>query len=182
MTAPKHVIFMGVAGTGKTEIGHAVAEQLGGVLVEGDDFHPPANIEKMSAGEPLDDDDRRPWLQSLAEEISRLDGEGELAVVACSALRRIYRDWLREGNPELFFLHLHTDYDVLLDRMEKRTDHFMPASLLQSQFDTLEMLEADEWGAVIDDSLPVEGVVAASMAELEAAAREVSDPEAPRGR
>lgn len=181
MTAPRHIVVMGVSGTGKTTIGLAVAERLGGVFVEGDEYHPRSNIEKMASGTPLDDDDRRPWLQALAAEIARLDGRGEISVTACSALRRVYRDWLRQGDPDLFFLHLHTDYDVLLERMEHR-EHFMPPSLLQSQFDTLEMLEADEWGAVIDDSLPVEGVVAASMAELEAAAREVSDPEAPRGR
>ncbi len=93
---------------------------------------------------------------------------GEISVTACSALRRIYRDWLRQGHPDLFFLHLHTDYDTLLEWMEKR-DHFMPPSLLQSQFDSLEMLEEDERGAVIDDSLTIEGVTDESMTALRTA-------------
>jgi gluconokinase len=174
MPGPRHIVVMGVSGTGKTTIGRAVADRMGGAFVEGDEYHPPANIQKMSSGTPLNDDDRRPWLEALAAEISRLGGQGEISVTACSALRRIYRDWLRQGDPDLFFLHLHTDYDVLLARMEQR-DHFMPPSLLQSQFDTLEMLAGDERGAVIDDSLPVEGVIASSLAALKAAGCAVPD-------
>lgn len=169
MTAPRHIVVMGVSGTGKTTIGRALVERLpDAVLLEGDDFHPRANIEKMTAGIPLDDDDRRPWLQALAREIARLGEEDRTSVVACSALRRLYRDWLREGDPDLFFLHLHTRYDVLLERMEQR-EHFMPPSLLQSQFDTLEMLEEDERGAVIDNSLSIEGVLAHTVEVLSAA-------------
>ncbi len=165
MAPPRHIVVMGVSSTGKTTIGRAVAEQLGGVFVEGDDYHPRSNVEKMTSGVPLDDDDRRPWLEALAERIRELDGQGEISVTVCSALRRIYRDWLRQGHPDLFFLHLYTDYDLLLERMEKR-DHFMPPSLLQSQFDTLEMLEEDERGVVIDDSPTIEGVTDESMAAL----------------
>lgn len=165
MVSPRHIVVMGVAGTGKTTVGLAVAEQLGGIFVEGDDYHPQANIDKMSSGVPLDDDDRRPWLEALAERIRELDGQDETSVTGCSALRRIYRDWLRQGDPDLFFLHLHTDYDTLLDRMQKR-DHWMPPSLLQSQFDTLEMLEEDERGAVVDVGQTVAEVIAESMAAL----------------
>ena len=165
---PRHIVVMGVAGTGKTSIGKAVAEQLGAAFVEGDEFHPKANIEKMSSGIPLDDDDRRPWLETLAEKIRELDAAGERSVTACSALRRLYRDWLRQGHPDLFFVHLHTDYDVLLDRMQKR-EHFMPPSLLQSQFDTLEMLEDDESGVVVDVRVSIDEVVRAAMAGIRAA-------------
>ena len=166
--SPRHIVVMGVAGTGKTSIGKAVAEELGAAFVEGDEFHPKANIEKMSSGIPLDDDDRRPWLETLAGKIRELDAEGERSVTACSALRRLYRDWLRQGHPDLFFVHLHTDYDVLLDRMQKR-EHFMPPSLLQSQFDTLEMLEDDESGVVVDVRVSIDEVVRAAMAGIRAA-------------
>ena len=166
--SPRHIVVMGVAGTGKTSIGKAVAEELGAAFVEGDEFHPKANIDKMSSGIPLDDDDRRPWLETLAGKIRELDAEGERSVTACSALRRLYRDWLRQGHPDLFFVHLHTDYDVLLDRMQKR-EHFMPPSLLQSQFDTLEMLEDDESGVVVDVRVSIDEVVRAAMAGIRAA-------------
>ncbi|HZK35739.1 MAG TPA: gluconokinase [Aeromicrobium sp.] len=154
---------MGVSATGKTTIGVGIAERLGMTFIEGDSFHPKANIEKMSAGIPLDDDDRRPWLQALAKEIQRSDRAGISTVTACSALRRIYRDWLREGARELFFIHLHTDFEILRERVEKR-QHFMPPSLLQSQFDTLELLEAGEAGAMIDDSMTFDEVLEASLA------------------
>lgn len=163
MSAPGHVVVMGVTATGKTTVGTALAAALGGVFVEGDAFHPRANIEKMSAGIPLDDDDRRPWLRALSDEIARLDAAGEISVTACSALRRRYRDWLRDGYQGLFFVHLDAPADVLLDRMRRRT-HFMPPSLLQSQFDTLEPLEPDEAGVVVDDTQAVEAVIAASLA------------------
>ncbi len=165
MGAPQHVVVMGVSGTGKTTIGKALAEQLGAVFVEGDQFHPPANVDKMSSGVPLNDDDRRPWLQALAARIRELDEQGQASVTGCSALRRIYRDWLRQSGTDPFFLHLHTDYDILLDRMSKR-EHFMPPSLLQSQFDTLEMLEPDEAGALVDVRVGIEEVTEASMTAL----------------
>lgn len=165
MTAARHVVVMGVTATGKTTVGRAVAEALGAVFVEGDTFHPQANIDKMSAGLPLDDDDRRPWLRTLAAEITRIDGAGETSVTACSALRRVYRDWLREGSSDLFFVHLDSTFDVLLDRMKRRT-HFMPPSLLQSQLDTLEPLEADEAGVVVDDTRPLDDVIATSVAAV----------------
>ena len=166
--SPRHIVVMGVAGTGKTSIGKAVAEELGAAFVEGDEFHPKANIDKMSSGIPLDDDDRRPWLETLAGKIRELDAEGERSVTACSALRRLYRDWLRQGHPDLFFVHLHTDYDVLLDRMQKR-EHFMPPSLLQSQFDTLEMLEDDESGVVVDVRVSIDEVVREALVGIRAA-------------
>ena len=162
---PRHIVIMGVSATGKTTIGVGIAERLGMEFIEGDSFHPKANIEKMSSGISLDDDDRRPWLQALAEEIRRRDRQGISTVTACSALRRIYRDLLREGARDLFFIHLYTDFDILRGRMEKR-QHFMPPSLLQSQFDTLEPLESDEAGAMIDDNMTFDEVLKASLAAL----------------
>lgn len=158
---------MGVSGNGKTTVGTWLARDLESVFIEGDEFHPQANIDKMSAGVPLDDDDRRPWLAALAKEIRRLDDDGKQTVVACSALRRRYRDWLREGNPGLFFLHLDGTYDTLLERMQRR-EHFMPPSLLRSQFETLEPLEEDEFGAVVSVEAPPDQVVLTALSALNA--------------
>jgi gluconokinase len=151
---------MGVAGTGKSTIGELVAADLGVELIEGDSYHPPANVEKMSSGHPLTDEDRRPWLETLAGLVAERRAAGRTAVLACSALRRAYRDILRGDIPsdEVFFVHLHADFDVLDARMRTR-EHFMPAALLQSQFDTLEPLEPDETGVVVDVALPVDEVM-----------------------
>lgn len=161
----RHVVVMGVSSTGKTTIGEGIAERLGMLMIEGDSLHPRANIDKMSSGTPLTDEDRQPWLESIAATIAGHDRDGQSTVTACSALRRPYRDILRSGSERLFFVHLHTDFDTLLERMEKR-EHFMPASLLQSQFDTLETLESDEAGAEIDDSMTIEEVLEASLAAV----------------
>ncbi len=135
---------MGVSGTGKSVIGQALAERLGSAFIEGDSFHPAANIEKMSAGTPLDDDDRRPWLELLADKLAanQQSGDGLGAGLLGTQAEPIATS-CRRGSDETYFLHLDLPYDVLRERMEKR-EHFMPASLLQSQFDTLERLEDDE--------------------------------------
>lgn len=178
---PRHIVVMGVSGTGKSTIAEAIAAQLPGILVEGDSFHPQANIDKMAAGEPLDDVDRKPWLQALAREIDRLDAEGHTGVIACSALRRLYRDWLREGVSALFFVHLDTAYDVLAERMQDRTGHFMPASLLQSQLATLEPLQEDELGTVVDVRHSPQDVVHESLAALAQAGMQPRRTAAPDG-
>ena len=157
---PMLVVVMGVSATGKTAVGERLAGELGVDFLEGDSFHPQANIEKMSSGVPLTDEDRLPWLKALADEIGRHAKEGRSAVVTCSALRRSYRDLLRSGTPDLFFVHLHAPFDVLEKRMAHRTKHFMPTSLLHSQFDTLEPLQDDESGALVDVSPPLDEVVA----------------------
>jgi len=146
---------MGVAGCGKTTVGRRLADELGYEFAEGDDFHPEANRKKMSAGEPLTDDDRRPWLESLAKWTADERAAGRSTVVACSALRRTYRDVLRRADPGTFFVHLHGEEDVLRSRMEGR-EHFMPVALLRSQFDTLEPLEEDESGVTLDLAAPVD--------------------------
>jgi gluconokinase len=155
---PMHVVVMGVSGTGKTTVAEQLAEELGCEFIEGDSLHPRQNIEKMEHGIPLTDEDRWPWLEAIAEMVAVKEHEGVSTVVTCSALKRRYRDLLRNAAPS-FFVHLDAPFEVLLDRMQRRTKHFMPASLLQSQFDTLEPLDEDEEGAVVDVSPPVDEVV-----------------------
>ena len=153
-----HVVVMGVSGTGKTSVGEELAEELGCEFIEGDSLHPSANIEKMSAGIPLTDEDRWPWLQAIAELVAVRDLEGTSTVVTCSALKRKYRDILRDAAPT-FFVHLDAPFEVLQARMQQRTKHFMPTSLLRSQVDTLEELGDDEAGTVVDVSPPFDEVV-----------------------
>ena len=162
MTSPHHLVVMGVSGTGKTTVGEALADRLGLRFIEGDSLHPPANIAKMSSGTPLDDDDRRPWLEILGSLLASHHAAGVSTVLTCSALKRAYRDILRADVPagSVFFVHLAAPFEVLRARMESR-EHFMPPSLLQSQFDTLEPLGPDEAGEVFDVTPPADEVVAA---------------------
>ncbi|HET9760613.1 MAG TPA: gluconokinase [Nocardioidaceae bacterium] len=155
---PMHIVVMGVSATGKTSVGELLAEELGCEFVEGDSLHPRRNIEKMEAGTPLTDEDRWPWLQAIADLVAVRDHEGTSTVVTCSALKRKYRDILRDAAPT-FFVHLDAPFQVLEARMQQRTKHFMPTSLLRSQFDTLEPLDEDESGAVVDVSPPIDEVV-----------------------
>jgi gluconokinase len=153
-----HIVVMGVSGTGKTSVGEELAEELGCEFVEGDSLHPRRNIEKMEHGIPLTDEDRWPWLQAIADMVAVRDHEGTSTVVTCSALKRKYRDLLRDAAPT-FFVHLDAPFDVLEARMRQRTKHFMPASLLRSQVDTLEPLGDDEAGEVVDVSPALDVVV-----------------------
>jgi gluconokinase len=163
-SGPVQVVVMGVSGTGKSAVGAGLAEGLGLPLVEGDEHHPPSNIEKMSSGEPLTDEDRRPWLEALAEILADATAGGRQIVLACSALRRSYRDILRAGAPpgSVCFVHLHGDFAVIEERVRDR-EHFMPPTLLRSQFDTLEPLEDDEVGFEVDVAPPLAEVVAAAL-------------------
>ncbi|MGW2890792.1 gluconokinase [Streptomyces griseoruber] len=150
MRTPHVIAVMGVAGTGKTTIGHLLATRLGVPYAEGDDFHPPANIAKMSAGVPLEDADRWPWLDAIGAWAHGRAGRG--GVVSCSALKRAYRDRLRATAPGLVFVHLAGDRALIEDRMGHRRGHFMPTALLDSQFATLQPLQPDEAGVVVDVS------------------------------
>jgi gluconokinase len=141
------IVVMGVSGSGKSTVGGLLAERLGVEYAEADDFHPAANIAKMAAGQPLDDADRAPWLDAIAGWIA---GRGERGgVVSCSALRRRYRDRLRAAGAGVFFLHLDGTPELIGARLAARTEHFMPAGLLGSQFEALEPLGADEPGAAV---------------------------------
>ncbi|RKS05233.1 gluconokinase [Nocardiopsis sp. Huas11] len=162
-----HFVFMGVAGSGKTTVAHQVAERLGLPFAEADTFHPRANIDKMAAGVPLTDADRWPWLRELAGWISGHDARGQDSVMACSALRRDYRDVLRGGARDVHFLHMDGPEQVILDRIAARPDHFMPPALLRSQLDTLEALGADEEGAVFDVRLDVDTLVERALGYVE---------------
>lgn len=159
----RHVVVMGVSGCGKSTVAAALAESFGWEMGEADSFHPQSNIEKMSAGIPLDDDDRRPWLEDIAAWMAEHAKAGRSTVVACSALRRMYRDILREGPPNLAVIHLDGPIEVVAERLAGRKGHFMPPSLLQSQYDTLEQLEPDELGIRIDLREPPDQLIATSQ-------------------
>ncbi|TDZ83112.1 Thermoresistant gluconokinase [Mycobacteroides salmoniphilum] len=165
-TSPPVVVVMGVAGVGKSTVAQALAQRLGAPCAEGDDFHPDANIAKMSAGIPLDDSDRWPWLQRIAVWMSERGREGSGAVVTCSALKRSYRDVLRAGYPAAFFVHLSGGRALIGDRMSHRAGHFMPTSLLDSQFEILEPLQPDENGVVLDVGIGPEELVAEALRQL----------------
>jgi gluconokinase len=141
------IVVMGVSGSGKTTIGTALARALDVEYAEADTFHPQANIDKMTAGHPLNDEDRAPWLEAIAGWIREHQASG--GVVTSSALKRRYRDVLRTGG-NVWFAHLHGDREILAERMKSRSGHFMPVSLLDSQLADLEPLEPDEPGAVFD--------------------------------
>lgn len=138
------VIAMGVCSSGKTSVGKVIASRMNWTFIEGDELHPPANITKMASGVPLTDEDRWPWLDTIADRIREIDEAGGSAVVACSALRRAYRDRLRRSGADLRFLHLTGDVSLIRQRMERRSGHFMPAGLLDSQLATLEPAGVDE--------------------------------------
>ncbi|WP_225978684.1 gluconokinase [Gandjariella thermophila] len=154
---------MGVAGSGKTTVGRLLAKRLGVAYAEADDFHPAANIAKMAAGRPLSDADRVPWLAAIAGWMSAHAGVG--GVVTCSALRRGYRDRLRAATPA-WFLHLAGDRALIASRVGAREDHFMPAALVDSQFATLEPLQPDEPGLVVDAALAPMDIVETAWAAL----------------
>jgi carbohydrate kinase (thermoresistant glucokinase family) len=150
---------MGVSGCGKSEIGALLANALGVQLVEGDADHPSANIAKMAAGTPLTDDDRHGWLLRLQERIRRVTAEGRGLVLSCSALKRRYRDLLRAGDPDLAFIHLAGSRELIAARMLARAGHFMPVTLLDSQFRDLEPLQADERSLQLDIQHPPQELV-----------------------
>lgn len=147
---------MGVSGSGKSTIGALVADALNFPFLDADSLHPLDNVRKMAAGTPLDDDDRWPWLDLVGHELATTRAQG--IVMACSALKRRYRDAIRTKAPDTIFLHLDGSIEVLSARIEGRSGHFMPASLLSSQLDALEPLEGDESAVVID--------VAGTMTEI----------------
>lgn len=155
---------MGASGSGKTTLATALAERLRVAFVEGDALHPPANVAKMSAGIPLDDEDRAPFLDAVARALQSAGPEG--IVVSCSALKRRYRDRIRAIAGAVAFVLPIVPRDVLVERMRGRSGHYMPTSLLQSQLATLEPLQPDEPGLTLDGTMGVEDQVAAVVAAL----------------
>lgn len=151
-----HIVVMGVSGCGKSTVGEKLAAELNLPYKDGDELHPQSNIDKMASGQALDDDDRAWWLVQVGKWLR----ERENGVIACSALKRSYRDLIRTKCPGTVFVHLHGDYDLLLSRMNSRADHFMPSTLLDSQFDTLELLGDDEDAKVFDIAHSIDDIVA----------------------
>lgn len=166
MARTRTIVVMGVAGSGKSTAMHALVESIGWACAEGDDFHPAGNVAKMAGGQPLTDEDRWPWLRALAAWIGEQEAAGSNAIVTCSALRRAYRDLLREGHPSVWFAHLVAPAETIAGRFDQRSGHYMPLSLLRSQLDTLEPLGPGEPGTVIDASVDVAEIVAGILAAL----------------
>lgn len=158
------IIVMGPSGSGKSTVGLALAQRIGTRFLDGDDLHPEANVAKMAAGAPLDDADRMPWLQLIGETLHAADD----MVIACSALKRTYRDAIRSKEPGAFFAELVADRAVLEGRMRSRADHFMPVALLGSQLESLEPLEHDERGIRVRGAADVPAAVAVILASVPA--------------
>ncbi|WP_106477624.1 gluconokinase [Phytohalomonas tamaricis] len=143
LNSARRILVMGVSGCGKSTIGEAVAERIGCAYIDGDHYHPQANIDKMSRGEPLNDDDRAGWLEKLSELFQTHRENDDTVIIGCSGLKRSYRDLLRKGDPELVILFLDGSYDLILERMQAR-HHFFSPQMLKSQFATLERPGSDE--------------------------------------
>ncbi|GAB4262903.1 MAG: gluconokinase [Candidatus Promineifilaceae bacterium] len=157
-------VVMGVSGCGKTTVGMALAEKLGCPFYDGDDFHPPENVAKMASGRPLNDADRFPWLARLHDLLAEHVARGETAVLACSALKKKYRDQLRVGE-QVQFIFLDGSFDLIWQRMKKRENHYMKADMLQSQFDTLEPPGAEE-ARIINVNRSIKDILALIEAEI----------------
>ncbi|TQC50826.1 gluconokinase [Rhodococcus sp. WS4] len=156
---PTHIVVMGVTGCGKTTVGRKLSELLSATFLDADDLHPPANIEKMSAGKPLTDEDRQPWLEAVRDWLQTQSADERNAVIACSALKRRYREIIRGVSTPVLFVHLDGSRAVIGRRLAERGGHFMPPSLLDSQFAALEPLAADEAGMVLSIDPTPEDIV-----------------------
>jgi gluconokinase len=163
---PVALIVMGVSGCGKSTVGERLAERLGWPFRDGDGFHPPENVEKMRSGTPLTDADRWPWLDAIAAWIDGQRRRGEHGVIACSALKRAYRDRLRAGHEDVRFVFLDGDRSLIASRLAARKGHYMPASLLDSQFATLERPTPDENALTISIVPPPDEIVDGVLKEL----------------
>ncbi|HDL6618299.1 TPA: gluconokinase [Yersinia enterocolitica] len=166
--AGRSIIVMGVSGSGKTTVGEAVARRIHAKFIDGDDLHPRANIQKMGSGHPLNDEDRMPWLERLSDAAYSLHHKNESGIIVCSALKRRYRDRLREGNPEMVFLYLKGSFDVIMERLKARSGHFMPTDLLKSQFEALEEPGSEEPDIIcVDIDADIDEVVQRCVLALE---------------
>ncbi|MGC1212763.1 MAG: gluconokinase [Micromonospora sp.] len=162
----RHVVVMGVSGAGKTTVARGISQLTRLCFAEADEFHSEANVAQMRSGVPLDDEARWPWLRDLARWMAGRHAEGVSTVLACSALKRSYRDVLRQGPPDVEFVHLDGSAELIRERLNGRAGHYMPASLLDSQRAILEHLGPDESGVVLELALPPEELVAAAVTRL----------------
>lgn len=163
--AGSSVIVMGVCACGKSTIGEQLAQKLGRKFIDGDDLHPRANIQKMASGQPLNDDDRKPWLERIRDAAYSLESKNEHGIIVCSALKKIYRDQIREGNENVTFLFLDGSKDLILERMRARQGHFMKENMVNSQFETLERPEDEPRTIFVSIDATIEDVVS-NAAEL----------------
>ncbi|EGR7954106.1 gluconokinase [Vibrio vulnificus] len=163
--AGSSVIVMGVCASGKTTIGELLAEKLGRKFIDGDDLHPRANIQKMASGQPLNDDDRKPWLERIRDAAYSLESKNEHGIIVCSALKKSYRDQIRDGNNNVTFLFLDGDKLLILERMRQRQGHFMKENMVNSQFETLERPDGEPRTLLVSIDTTIEDVVA-NAAEL----------------
>jgi gluconokinase len=160
------LIVMGVSGSGKTTIASRLATRLGWTFEDGDRFHPASNVAKMAAGHPLTDEDRWPWLQAIADEIDAVCQRSGHVVIACSALKRSYRDLLVHGRNDVRIIFLNGTQALIADRLARRTGHFMPPGLLDSQFKTLELPQVEENPVTVSIDAPVEAIVDEIVSQL----------------
>jgi gluconokinase len=160
------LLVMGVSGSGKTTVARALSERLGWIFADADDFHSAAAKAKMHAGLPLTDEDRAPWLARIADWIAARDAQGQDCILACSALRRAYRDILAQAVRDLRIVYLHGDRELIASRLRHRTSHFMPAELLDSQIETLEEPAPDEGAISIDVANPLSTIVDTIVRDL----------------
>ncbi|MBB1315451.1 gluconokinase [Aliivibrio sp. SR45-2] len=160
------IIVMGVCASGKSTIGEKIAQHLGAKFIDGDDLHPKANIQKMSRGEPLNDDDRKPWLERIRDAAFSLESKNEQGIIVCSALKKSYRDQIRDGNQNVTFLFLDGSFDLIMSRMTARKGHFMKSNMVESQFNTLERPDNEDQVAVVDIDTDIDIIVKHSIVAL----------------
>ncbi|EPO5778086.1 gluconokinase [Vibrio harveyi] len=157
--AGSSVVVMGVCASGKTTIGEHLAKKMGRKFIDGDDLHPRANIQKMASGQPLNDDDRKPWLERIRDAAYSLESKNEHGIIVCSALKKIYRDQIREGNENVTFLFLDGSKELILERMRARQGHFMKENMVNSQFEALERPENEPRTIFVSIDATIEDVV-----------------------
>lgn len=157
-------VLMGVSGSGKSAVASEVAHQLNAAFLDGDFLHPRSNILKMASGEPLNDDDRTPWLKALNDAAFAMQRTNKVSLIVCSALKKHYRDLLRDGNPNLSFIYMKGDFEVIENRLKARKGHFFKTQMLVTQFETLQEPQADEKDVlIVDIDQPLDGVVASTL-------------------
>ncbi len=164
--AGSSVIVMGVCACGKSTVGEHLAKKLGRKFIDGDDLHPKANILKMSSGQPLNDDDRKPWLERIRDAAFSLESKNEHGIIVCSALKKKYRDQIREGNNNVTFLFLDGDQKLILERMRQRKGHFMKENMVRSQFETLERPDGEPQTLIVNIDGDITEVVERAAAGL----------------
>ena len=164
--AGSSVIVMGVCACGKSTIGEQLAQKLDRKFIDGDDLHPRANIQKMASGQPLNDDDRTPWLERIRDAAYSLESKNEHGIIVCSALKKKYRDQIREGNENVTFLFLDGDMELIMNRMRQRQGHFMKENMVKSQFETLERPDAEPQTVVVGIDSDIADIVERAAKQL----------------